>query len=526
MHSSPIDLLARAPGQPKTQPSDSDSDQRFSELLRQPAEDAAAPSPAGSGEPAAAPVQEDHVSSGAPEAGQPAATEGATVADSKGNTGQGTETFIEALAIIPDAITHGAQTVTPNAPQVPVAIPEAGSTAADPVAQTGLSAGVPSDGPIPRAPQPAGAIQPGTDASALPGSPATPVTTPNDPGVTTPAASSQSVAPVAAQPMPEGSDTTPNAKPAVTLPTEAATAALGGEGKPLAVAGALATPASANTLAAEGAASTVASAGLAASTKPVTPHRMVADTSVPAPMTDAIDGAEFEQDIDLPAALPHKNASQKAAGTPVAGQGAAVTAASSGAKPAVLTAPEPVRPEAAVSDRAPATAQSDPVTAAPSPSARPVVEAASLVQTGTGNTPPPPAAEQVVLQLRKAVANGVDRMTVQLKPATLGRVDVQMEVGHDGRVQAVISAERPETLHLLQRDARTLTTALTDAGLQADSGSLSFNLRGQTGDQAGGDGQPSSDGPTGLADAGAEDGDDAVAPITLTLGEGRVDIKV
>ena len=525
MHSSPIDLLARAPGQPKTQPSDSDSDQRFSELLRQPAEDAAAPSPTGQGEPAATPVPEEHDPGGAAEAGQPAASEGAAVADSKDNLGQGTETFIEALAIIPDAITRGAQTVTPNAPQAPVTVPVAGSTAAGPVEQTGLSAGVPSDRLIPSAPQPAGAIQPGADASALPGRPATPVTTSNNPGVTTPAAPSQTIAPVAAQSMPEGADTTANAKPAVTLPTEAATAVLSGEGKPATVAGASATPASATTLAADGAASTVASAGLAASTKPMSPPRMVADTSVPAPMTDAIDGAELEQDIDLPAALLNKTASQKAAGTPVAGQGAAVMAASSGAKPAVLTAPEPVRPEAAISDRPPANAPSDPVAAAPSPSARPVVEAASLVQTGTGNTPPP-AAEQVVLQLRKAVANGVDRMTVQLKPATLGRVDVQMEVGHDGRVQAVISAERPETLHLLQRDARTLTTALADAGLQADSGSLSFNLRGQTGDQAGGNRQPSSDGPTSLTDAGAEDGDDAITPITLTLGEGRVDIKV
>jgi hypothetical protein len=34
-------------------------------------------------------------------------------------------------------------------------------------------------------------------------------------------------------------------------------------------------------------------------------------------------------------------------------------------------------------------------------------------------------------------------------------------------------------MELLQRDARDLERALQDAGLRADSGSLSFNLRGQ-----------------------------------------------
>ena len=48
----------------------------------------------------------------------------------------------------------------------------------------------------------------------------------------------------------------------------------------------------------------------------------------------------------------------------------------------------------------------------------------------------------------------------------------------DGRVDAVVRVERPETLELLQRDARQLVRALQDAGLQADSGSLSFHLRG------------------------------------------------
>src|SRR3546814_11737514 len=66
-----------------------------------------------------------------------------------------------------------------------------------------------------------------------------------------------------------------------------------------------------------------------------------------------------------------------------------------------------------------------------------------------------------------------------LHPAELGRIEVKLENASDGTLRAVISAERPETLDLLQRDARGLERALQDAGVQTDSGSLRFNLRSQ-----------------------------------------------
>src|SRR3546814_7827105 len=66
-----------------------------------------------------------------------------------------------------------------------------------------------------------------------------------------------------------------------------------------------------------------------------------------------------------------------------------------------------------------------------------------------------------------------------LHPAELGRIEVKLENASDGTLRAVISAERTETLDLLQRDARGLERALQEAGVKTDSGSLSFNLRGQ-----------------------------------------------
>lgn len=109
------------------------------------------------------------------------------------------------------------------------------------------------------------------------------------------------------------------------------------------------------------------------------------------------------------------------------------------------------------------------------------------VQPPKPPVPPRLVTNQVAVHIQKAVAQGSDRINIQLKPAELGRVEVQMDVAKDGRVTAVISAERSETLDLLQRDARTLQSALTEAGLRTDSDSLSFNLKGQN--QAQGDGE-------------------------------------
>ena len=62
---------------------------------------------------------------------------------------------------------------------------------------------------------------------------------------------------------------------------------------------------------------------------------------------------------------------------------------------------------------------------------------------------------------------------------------MKMEFGKDDRtVRAVIMAERPETFLMLQRDAHLLQRSLQDAGLDAGSGSLSFQLS-QDGNLAG-----------------------------------------
>ena len=85
--------------------------------------------------------------------------------------------------------------------------------------------------------------------------------------------------------------------------------------------------------------------------------------------------------------------------------------------------------------------------------------------------------EQIRIKITKGIKNG-DTIRIQLRPETLGKVDVRLEV-HDGRVSAYVVTDTRETLDLLKNDMRSLERALNEAGLKTDQGSLNFSLRGE-----------------------------------------------
>ncbi|MCC3306567.1 flagellar hook-length control protein FliK [Sneathiella sp. HT1-7] len=87
-----------------------------------------------------------------------------------------------------------------------------------------------------------------------------------------------------------------------------------------------------------------------------------------------------------------------------------------------------------------------------------------------------PVTEQVSTQISAAIKEGHDRIKISLHPSELGRVEVKLDIGHDGRVLAAVSVDKQETLDLLQRDARSLERALQDAGFDTGSNSLNFSL--------------------------------------------------
>ncbi len=151
----------------------------------------------------------------------------------------------------------------------------------------------------------------------------------------------------------------------------------------------------------------------------------------------------------------------------------------------------------------------------------------------TANTPALPqlprlsALDQIAVDIKKAIAAGKDQITINLKPAELGRIEVKLDVGEDGLVSAQVRADRPETLELLQRDARGLERALQDAGLRADPGTLSFGLRGENrpdGQNAGG-GHAGS--PAARPDQAAEQAATAApGPAVARHADGRIDLHV
>ena len=91
--------------------------------------------------------------------------------------------------------------------------------------------------------------------------------------------------------------------------------------------------------------------------------------------------------------------------------------------------------------------------------------------------------DQIKVNITKSAVKGVDKIEIQLKPEDLGHIEVKMQIGKDGKLQAHIVASRPETAEILQKEIGNLQKAFNEAGFQTYEGSLSFSFRddGQAG---------------------------------------------
>jgi hypothetical protein len=88
-----------------------------------------------------------------------------------------------------------------------------------------------------------------------------------------------------------------------------------------------------------------------------------------------------------------------------------------------------------------------------------------------------PAAAQVAREIVRRFDGDNTTFDLRLDPPELGRVEVRLDVSRDHRVTAVISADSPQALAELARNARELEQMLNDAGLQLSDSGLSFDLR-------------------------------------------------
>lgn len=132
---------------------------------------------------------------------------------------------------------------------------------------------------------------------------------------------------------------------------------------------------------------------------------------------------------------------------------------------------------------------------------------------------------QIAVHIQKNVKDGNDRFTIQLRPEELGRIDIRLEFAQDGKLSAHVAVEKAQTLELLQKDARGLERALQDAGVNADSGSLSFSLSSNGNPfQSNEDGRGRSRASRRID--GIDDIPDSAPTLTMTLAPGRVDVRV
>jgi hypothetical protein len=112
----------------------------------------------------------------------------------------------------------------------------------------------------------------------------------------------------------------------------------------------------------------------------------------------------------------------------------------------------------------------------PAPAASKHIERAPVFKNPQ---PYQPVSEQVLVKIRDVANHDGKQIQISLDPKDLGKVDVRMDVGADGRTQITMTVDKRETLDMLQRDRVSLEKTLNELGMKTDSGGMSFNLREQ-----------------------------------------------
>ncbi len=98
-------------------------------------------------------------------------------------------------------------------------------------------------------------------------------------------------------------------------------------------------------------------------------------------------------------------------------------------------------------------------------------------QTTTSTMTPDLAALAVSIAAKSK--DGQNEFNIRLEPAELGRVDVRLSVDAAGKAQAHLTADKPQTLQMLQRDSQSLERTLRDSGLDLSNNGLNFSLKGE-----------------------------------------------
>jgi flagellar hook-length control protein FliK len=245
-----------------------------------------------------------------------------------------------------------------------------------------------------------------------------------------------------------------------------------------AVAGAIATAGSASGVSIQTTATPVQPGAVLAATGTPTPEASRAGMlPLPGVASDAADGDPVST------AKPDAEAMQLAARLAGLGveEGVAKGGAKDGASRPEFKIPEALQPAQGAIEFAP-VAHVRPLTADGLQATQLVAQPNVSAQAATTSQPTPLHVVPIEIGLR-ALAGGRN-FDIRLDPAELGRVDVSLKISDEGEVTAKLVVDRVETLHLLQRDARTLERAFEQAGLKPSNAGVDISLR-DPGDQSG-----------------------------------------
>lgn len=95
-------------------------------------------------------------------------------------------------------------------------------------------------------------------------------------------------------------------------------------------------------------------------------------------------------------------------------------------------------------------------------------------------------AQQVGLEVTRAVKAGNTEFTVKLNPVELGKVTIKMAFDKDGTASLRVLAQSPETVSLLQRDMRGLERAIEAGGMKSAAADVTIELDTQHDGQSAG----------------------------------------
>jgi hypothetical protein len=106
--------------------------------------------------------------------------------------------------------------------------------------------------------------------------------------------------------------------------------------------------------------------------------------------------------------------------------------------------------------------------------AKPATPPAEATLESTAN--PAARAEEIVRQIELHMAPGVKRLTLELAPAELGRISIQLAL-RAGKIAAIVRGERPEALALLESRAEELGRLFAERGIAADEVRFELGFR-------------------------------------------------